>query len=190
MLSVPSRDKKNENKISLFFIFSFLFISPKFVLAENLINLNRSAWSFIADTVMGGVSKGKLDLKKMNNEKFYNMEGQVSTKNNGGFIQFRTEIKRKLNKNFKGLRITIRGNGESYFVHIRTKGMWFPWQYYSSKFKTDSNWVTIYLPFSKFENSNWYQSSNFSPLEIKSIGIVAFGKDFNANIDVKFIGFY
>ena len=68
--------------------------------------------------------------------------------------------------------------------------MWFPWQYYSSKFKTNSNWITIDLPFSEFENANWYQSSNFSPLEIKSVGVVAFGKDFNTNIDVKFIGFY
>ena len=173
-----------------FFIFIFLFIFPKIVLAENLINLNRSEWSFIADTVMGGSSKGQLDFKKNNNEKFYKMQGQVSTKNNGGFIQFRTGIKRKLNKNYKGVRITIRGNGESYFVHIRTKGMWFPWQYYSSKFKTNSNWITIDLPFLEFKNSNWYQSSNFSPLEIKSIGVVAFGKDFNANIDVKFIGDY
>ncbi len=107
-------------------MFIFLFISSKIVLAGNLINLNRSAWSFIADTVMGGVSKGQLDFKKMDNEKFHKMQGQVSTENNGGFIQFRTEIKRKLKKDLKGVRITVRGNRESSFVHIRTKGMWFP----------------------------------------------------------------
>tara|TARA_B100000686_G_scaffold80165_1_gene86457 strand:+ start:5712 stop:6248 length:537 start_codon:yes stop_codon:yes gene_type:complete len=177
-------------KIFFSLLFVLVFVFTKTVFAENLINLERNAWSFIADTVMGGVSKGKLDFKSINNERFYKMQGQVSTENNGGFIQFRTRFKKKLKKDFKGVRITVRGNGESYFVHIRTKDMWFPWQYYSSKFKTSSNWVTIDLPFSGFQSSNWYQSSEFSSLEIQSIGIVAFGKDFYADVDVKFLEFY
>ena len=177
-------------KIILPIFFIFLFFSMKIVFAENLINLERSAWTYIADNVMGGISKGKTDVKKKDNERFYKLQEQVSTKNNGGFIQFRTEFKSELKKGFRGVRITVRGNGDSYFVHIRTKGMWFPWQYYSSKFKTKRKWVTFDLPFLNFKSSNWYQSSNFSSSEIQSIGIVAFGKDFNADVDVKFIGFY
>ena len=177
-------------KVFFSLLLFFLLVFTKDVFAENLINLERSKWSFIADTVMGGVSKGKLYFKSINNDRFYKMQGQVSTENNGGFIQFRTKFKKKLKKELKGVRITVRGNGESYFVHIRTKDMWFPWQYYSSKFKTSSDWVTIDLPFSGFQSSNWYQSSEFSSLEIQSIGIVAFGKDFYADVDVKFLEFY
>ena len=77
-------------KIILPIFFIFLFFSMKIVFAENLINLERSAWTYIADNVMGGISKGRIDVKKKDNERFYKLQGQVSTKNNGGFLQFRT----------------------------------------------------------------------------------------------------
>ena len=38
--------------------------------------------------------------------------------------------------------------------------------------------------FKDFKKSNFYQPSNFSSSEIKSIGFVAFGKDFNAELDI------
>ena len=39
--------------------------------------------------------------------------------------------------------------------------------------------------FEEFEKSNFYQPSKFVSSEITSIGFVAFGKDFNAKLDIK-----
>ena len=46
-------------------------------------------WRFIADTVMGGVSTGKVDFLTENGMAYARLTGSVSTENNGGFIQFR-----------------------------------------------------------------------------------------------------
>ena len=150
-----------------------------------------SKWCFVSDKVMGGVSEGSLVLKNEDNIKFYKMKGDVSTKNNGGFIQFRTEIKNHPSgKLYKGIRLKVRGNSEEYAVHIRTKYLFLPWQYYEAKFMTKKEWVLIDLPLVDFAKSNFYQPSSISSTDIKTIGIVAIGRDFSADVDLAFIELY
>ena len=48
----------------------------------------------------------------------------------------------------------------------------------------DSEWKEIELLFKDFKKSNFYQPSSFNSSEIESIGFVAFGKDFNARLDI------
>ena len=54
--------------------------------AKNLVYENN--WAYLADTVMGGVSRGGAEFSAG----ALRLTGQVSTKNNGGFIQVRTRI--------------------------------------------------------------------------------------------------
>ena len=61
----------------------------------NLTNQSQK-WYFITDQVMGGVSSGRFQVEEVQNIKCYRMTGDVSTKNNGGFIQIRTKLKPKL----------------------------------------------------------------------------------------------
>ena len=49
-------------------------------------------WNFITDQVMGGVSTGKFRIEEVDGIKCYRMIGDVSTKNNGGFIQVRRNL--------------------------------------------------------------------------------------------------
>jgi len=49
-------------------------------------------WNFITDQVMGGVSTGKFTVEAVEGVKCYKMTGDVSTKNNGGFIQIRAKL--------------------------------------------------------------------------------------------------
>ena len=65
-----------------------------------------------------------------------------------------------------------------------------PWQYYSSEFYAPDNWVEIKLPFNSFKKSNFYQPNNFNSNDIRTLGIVAYGKDYVANLDVGLIEFY
>ena len=141
-------------------------------------------WNFISDEVMGGVSSGKLEIISDMDSFFYRLNGSVSTQNNGGFIQFRSKI--ELDKDeFKGLRLTLRGIENSYFVHITTTYTFLPWQYYSFKVDVDESWRTIDIPFDNFKKSHAFQPLNFKSDQIKTIGFVAKGNDFNATLDIK-----
>ena len=62
---------------------------------ENQVSSFPNGWEFISDQVMGGVSNGKLEIQNEGEKKYFRLKGNVSTKNNGGFIQFRSvfEIK-------------------------------------------------------------------------------------------------
>src|SRR6056297_2596402 len=48
-------------------------------------------WQFFTDGVMGGISSGELTFEEERGNVHARMTGEVSTANNGGFIQMRTE---------------------------------------------------------------------------------------------------
>ena len=140
-------------------------------------------WEFVSDKVMGGVSEGKFEILRKKKKIFLRLSGVVSTENNGGFIQVRSNI--DIGRvNFKGIRIRAKGLPSEYFVHIRTSFLLLPWQYYSGKFVVSEVWEDHEILFQNFEKSNFYQPSLFSSSDIKSIGFVAFGKNFEAQLDI------
>lgn len=172
------------------FFYLFIFILGIEINAMNLLEFEKNQenfilkkWEYVSDQVMGGVSSGKLEFLSENNQKYLRLSGKVSTENNGGFIQFRSGFNFD-NNEYKGIRLKIRGNPSEYFIHIRTVFLFLPWQYYSGKFFAEEGWSQVEILFEDFEKSNFYQPSTFSPSDIKSIGFVAFGKDFDAQLDL------
>ena len=158
---------------------------------EEFCESGNAKWCFVTDKVMGGISEGSLEFKKESDTYFYRMTGDLSLENNGGFIQFRTKIEdHPRGKSFKGIRLRVRGNNNEYTVHIRTKYLFLPWQYYESAFQATEQWITIELPFTTFKKSNFYQPSVVSSQDIKTIGIVAIGREFKAQIDLASIELY
>ncbi|MBT5822185.1 MAG: hypothetical protein HOH68_07625, partial [Rhodobacteraceae bacterium] len=65
-------------------------------------------WRYIGDNVMGGVSSGQAQI----GAEGLHLTGQVSTDNNGGFIQVRREFEDGLNADVSALVLRVRGNGE------------------------------------------------------------------------------
>ena len=172
-----------------FFFFSIFLLIGSLTNSMNLFDQdikNPSAffqkWEYISDRVMGGISEGKAEIIDSQNL-FLRLSGNVSTKNNGGFIQVRS-TKEISSNNFSGIKLKVRGNPSSYYIHVRTNSLLLPWQYYSGEFSVDNNWSDVKIYFKDFKKSNFYQSSTFSSSEIKSIGFVAFGKDFEAKLDI------
>ncbi len=149
----------------------------------------RMAWIPISDQVMGGISEVIFSEKEEGEIRFYRMEGSVSTENNGGFIQFRSTVEID-DKSYKGLRIKTRGNGEEYFIHIRTPRTRLPWNYYSSSFVASEEWQWIDIPFDSFKKTGALVPRKFNPSSIKTIGVVAYGKDFMAQVDVAGLKLY
>lgn len=160
------------------------------VLIENFKSQPEARWQFIADTVMGGVSTGQVEFVQGEGDAYARMTGRVSTENNGGFIQFRMELPRPLPKDAVGLRLVVRGNDQRYFVHLRTSGTLLPWQYYQAGFDATQQWSEVRLPFKNFKASGRLLRTIPKPETLRSIGIVAFGRDHQAEIDVREVAYY
>ena len=61
-------------------------------------------WAFFTDGVMGGLSQGKAIISKVNDVNCYHMTGDVTTENNGGFIQIRNQLKPSIStEEFEGV---------------------------------------------------------------------------------------
>ena len=156
----------------------------------NLSNQSQE-WIFITDKVMGGVSSGKYQVQEIEGRKCHRMTGNVSTKNNGGFIQIRTKLNPKINADdYEGVIIKVYGNQKNYNLHLRTEFTLAPWQYYSYTFNAPKSWTEIRAPFNEFKKSNFYQPKNLNGQKIKSIALVAAFKDFVSDVCLSDFGFF
>ena len=75
-------------------------------------------------------------------------------------------------------------------MFIRTAGTMLPWQYYKADFASKKEWSEIKLQFDNFVRSSAWLNKTIKPESIKSIGIVAFGRDHKAMIDVASLKFF
>ena len=157
---------------------------------DNFNNNPEDRWNLITDQVMGGVSTGNLEFKSELGNNFARMTGVVSLENKGGFIQFRRKVDDRFDNSLSGLLVSLRGNSETYFIHLRTSGTLLPWQYYQASIKSEMEWKTVRVPFSKFRKSGWMLSDKIRPKNIKSIGVVAFGKEQQVIVDIREISAY
>ena len=174
-------------KIITTYIF-YIFLSN--VLSEEMIFEDFSEvksienWEFISDQVMGGVSLGRFEVLKEKRIKFLRMTGNVSLENNGGFIQVRKKVYPAIEENIKGIKLITRGNQSDYFIHIRTKYTILPWQYYQLKFRVSNQWESKILNIDEFARSGSLLPKVINPKYIKSIALVAFGREHDVELDV------
>ena len=147
-------------------------------------------WRFFTDGVMGGVSSGQVKFLNDGNKAYAHMTGNVSTENKGGFIQMRMELPDGAPEDTVGVRLKVRGNGQTYFVHLRTSGTMLPWQYYQASFEATQDWTEVRLPLDAFKRSGQLLRAVPRSNGIKSIAVVAFGRNHQAEVDVREVGFY
>ena len=148
-------------------------------------------WQLVTDNVMGGLSSGQLTLDTYKGRKCLRMRGDVTTENNGGFVQIALSLSQQGvfdASGYTGVEIEVAGNNESYNIHFRTDGLWFPWQSYRYSFTAESDWQTYRIPFSALEK--YKTSHSFSQDQIKRIGLVAIGREFQADLYLAAIRFY
>ena len=150
---------------------------------------NPEKWSFLSDQVMGGVSSGKVFFNSKNDKNYAYLSGKVSTKNNGGFIQIRRKLNNINLSKSQYIKVIAKGNNQKYFIHIRTTGTFFPWQYYQLDFNVEENYKAMKLPIKDFKRSGSFLSKTINPKSITSIGLVAFGRDHLAELYIQEIEF-
>ena len=157
---------------------------------EEFCESGNAKWCFVTDKVMGGISNGSLEFKQEDETYFYRMTGELSLENNGGFIQFRMKMFNPLPEEARGLRVVVRGNDQRYFIHLRTKGTFLPWQYYQAKFEVSKKWTEVLLPFRDFKASSALLKKTPYPGDLRSIGVVAFGRDHRAEVEVLEVSYF
>ena len=166
----------------------FLTLLNGGAMANNLIKTGQ--WVYLTDRVMGGISEGTAQFEDQGIDQVIRLSGEVSTANNGGFIQVRSPVLWEAAKGKTGIRLTVKGNGDQYFLHIRSTDTRLPWHYYQHSFQASGAWSEISLPFEDFEKSSSLLRATLGQSKIKTIGIVAYGKDYSADVSVKRLEFY
>ena len=149
-----------------------------------------TGWRFFTDGVMGGVTTGQVVFVQEAGQIHARMTGRVSTANRGGFIQMRLDLASPPPAGTTGVRLVVRGNDQRYFVHLRTTGTRLPWQYYQAGFDVTRAWSEVRLPFDAFRASGALLRTVPRPGSLTSLAVVAYGRDHDAVIEVREIGFY
>ena len=179
----------------LFLLILFNLIIPTANAEEIRIQFNSSNakhWGFISDRTMGGISTGQAFLDEDEGIIFARLKGNVSTKNNGGFIQLRSTLSfvniNNLHLEPKGVRLETRGNGETYHIFIRTSKTRSYSDFYYTTFIANEEWEIVDLPFNEFKHR--FSNSVLDGNDIQTFGIVAYGRDFYSDVSVSEIIFY
>lgn len=143
-------------------------------------------WEGFTDRVMGGRSDMQVGYRDSDAGPVLAMTGQVRLENRGGFIQARLPLDPEGGSvdasAWQGIRIKVRGTPGPYYLHLRTRQTWQPWQYFRASIEVGPEWREQFIPFEAFEGRATWRSLDTSAL--KSIGVVAYGEAFEAEIEV------
>lgn len=133
----------------------------------------------VNDGVMGGISKGRIELSEQGNIKFL---GKLSPKNNGGFTSFRLLLENQVYADCNGVRLHAKGDGKIYKITLRTDEN-FDGLSYQAEFKTNyGKWENYIIDFSeflpKYRGRIVEGELTLFPQNIKQVGILIADKQF------------
>jgi hypothetical protein len=151
-----------------------------------------TGWALVSDRVMGGVSDGSMTRETVAGREAIRMTGGVSLENNGGFLQVALDLGDAGSvvdaSRWDGVRLDVFGNGHVYNLHLRTADIRRPWESYRQSFEAPDAWTTVFLPFSEFAPHRTERP--FNPGRLRRLGVVAIGREFEADIAIADIRFY
>src|SRR6056297_572095 len=114
------------------------------------------------------------------------LRGNILLGNNGGFIQIAFDL-RSEGSSFDtsawgGIALDLCGNGETYDIRLRTDALSRPWQSYRTAVMPTEHWQTHVVPFDAVAPHR--TDLAFDPRGLRRIGILAIGREFEAEIAV------
>ena len=167
------------------------FLIDDFSLNEGISAIG-TQWRQFTDQVMGGESTASYSFEVIDGKRCIHLQGDVSLKNRGVFVQVALPLRQNGRpfdaSQFTGIRLWVKGNGENYYVHLRSSKTWLPWQYYEAPFFADNQWQKVEIPFEQFTPQSLKAALN--PKKLKRLGVVGAKKAFKADIAVSRIEFY
>lgn len=169
---------------------ALLLTGPSY--AEDAMHILTPDWEYVADRVMGGVSTGQIAAIGDGARAATRLTGTVSLDNNGGFVQMAFDLREDGGvvdaSAYTGVAITVRGNGETYDLRLRTDQLTRPWQSFRTDFTAPAEWTTLRVPFDAFQSHK--TDATFDPARLRRIGVLAIGRVFEAEVSVAEIALY
>jgi hypothetical protein len=86
------------------------------------------------------------------------------------------------------VRLIVRGNSQRYFVHLRTRGTRLPWQYYQAGSRWGQTGARCACPSTPSPSGAMLARNAGGGQRLTSLGVVAYGRDHAARIDVAEVG--
>ncbi|GGX51853.1 hypothetical protein GCM10007385_20620 [Tateyamaria omphalii] len=148
-------------------------------------------WEYVADTVMGGVSSGQAVRQVVQGRDAIRLTGSVSLDNNGGFVQIASDLADGAvfdASGYTGIALDVVGNGETYDLRLRTDALTRPWQSFRTEFTAPREWSTHKVPFDTFIAHR--TEARFDVRRLRRIGILAIGREMQADIAVSAVRLY
>ena len=105
----------NKRILSITFAVFISAIIGKMSIAQDMFKdnfSNNEQWKYIADDVMGGVSTGNVEYSIVDEDVIALLKGNVSTENNGCFIQIRRDLKDVNLENANSVKLVAKGNSQ------------------------------------------------------------------------------
>jgi hypothetical protein len=141
-------------------------------------------WDYVADGVMGGVSRGRAEMRPEGGG-YVRLTGEVSTENDGGFVQVRRRLDGPWPDDVAAVTVEARGNGERYYVFLRPRDAARVFHSYRADFVAGPDWATHRLPLEGFRPSHEGMAPRLAPGDVAGIGLVAYGRDHRADLSVR-----
>lgn len=148
-------------------------------------------WRLVTDTVMGGVSRGRLDPAVVEGRQCVRLTGEVSLENSGGFVQAALDLAPGgwLDaRGYQGIELEVFGNAEDYNLHLRTSDTRVVWQSYRASFRAEPRWQRVRLSFAAFSPHRIDRPLDLGTL--RRIGVVAIGREMRADLCIGRVGLY
>ncbi|MFZ3584347.1 CIA30 family protein [Loktanella sp. DJP18] len=146
-------------------------------------------WDYVADTVMGGVSRGHVEEVVIAGRTAMRLTGDVSLDNDGGFIQMAADLPPDHGAaDFSGIEIDLFGNDEVYDLRLRTTDLTRPWQSFRTERLVSPGWSTYRVSFADLTPHRTQET--FHRLHLRRIGVVAIGRRFHADVAVAGVRLY
>jgi NADH dehydrogenase [ubiquinone] 1 alpha subcomplex assembly factor 1 len=151
-----------------------------------------TAWQVVNDGVMGGVSRGAVEVTPDGTMLFM---GNISLENNGGFSSCRLNFEAIDMREFDGISLRVRGDGKRYGFNIRAHDR-FDGVNHRARFQAEPGaWTEIRIPFSEFRpefrGRDLPQEPPLDTASIRSIGfIIAEGQEGSFHLEVDRIEAY
>ncbi|WP_129676298.1 CIA30 family protein [Candidatus Chloroploca sp. Khr17] len=143
-------------------------------------------WRGFSDRVMGGLSREEVTIDTIEGQRCLRLRGEVRLENQGGFVQMALPLDATGHpldaQAYTGIRLSVWGNGETYRVHLRTTACRRPQQFYWAEFRALAQWHLVELPFTAF-TPKWLETP-LNPGALTRLGIVAYGRQFHADIAI------
>lgn len=127
-------------------------------------------WFAVNDTVMGGISKGRVGLTDDGNLLF---TGDLSLKNNGGFASIRTRNTGGILGDNNTIHVKLRGDGRTYYLSLRDKNRQMASSHRRPIQTKDGEWMEVSVRLDEFYYTSFGQRidrAELTPDEVIGIG--------------------